>query len=303
MNYDIIFPFYRDFEYLEKSLMQISKQSILPKNLIFIDDGNNFHNLKELLFNNLNDKINLIYIQNFTNKGSNESINKGLKKIISPYFYINAADDIIYKNFAEENLKILSENPKYPFVFSNIIINNEKIKKKYFLNYRFLKKKKYISNEVKKIFAKHQFKIYHNTVFFKSDIFLNYNIFKPEYGVRSDMLNLYYISFKYGFLYLDKNISEFTIRSGQQGEQQNDNYLLNELLFIKKMNNFFYKDYIKSNLHYDFSPLAIFHFISNNLYESLTMKWFIRSIKFRLWKKIRFILPNFLLKFLFNIFN
>lgn len=303
MNYDIIFPFYKDFKYLEKSLSLISSQTFLPKNLIFIDDGNKVNKLKKIVLKNLNKKINLIYIENLINIGSNKSINKGLKKIASPFFYINATDDIIYKNFAEESIAILKNNPNYPFVFSNIIINNEKIKKKYILNYSFLKKIKYSSQEVKKIFNKHQFKIYHNTVFFKSDIFLKYNIYKPEYGVRCDMLNLYYISFKYGFLYLNKNISEFTVRHGQQGIQQNDKYLLKELIFLKKNKNTFYKDYLKSNLHYDFSPKAFIYFIKNNFNEALSLKWFIRSLKFRLWKKFRFLFPNYLISLFFKLFN
>ncbi len=301
--YDIIYPFYKDFKYLAKSLNFISKQSLLPNNLIFIDDGNKIKHLKKLVLSCMNTDINLIFIENKKNLGTNKSINLGLEKLSSPFFYICAADDILYSNFAEESLKLLNSYQEYPFVFSNIIINNEKNNKKYYLDYPFLKKNKYNVNEVRKIFGKHQFKIYHNTVFFKSSFFLKYNIFKNEYGARCDMLNLYFISFRFGFLYLKKNISEFTIRDGQQGKQQNDKYLLNELLYLKKNNKLFYDQYLKANLHYDFSPLALFKFIKNNLYEALNIKWFLRSIKFRLWKQFRFLLPNFFIRFLFKIFN
>ena len=303
MNYDLIFSFYNDYKYLKGAIISISSQALLPNNLIFIDDGNNDNKLKDFILKNLNEKVNLIYIKNEINIGTIKSINIALEKIKSTFFYICSSDDIIYQNFAKESLEKLNDNPEYPFVFSNIIINNEMNNKKYFIKYSFLKKDKYSNYEVKKIFKQHQFKIYHNTVFFRSNYFLNSHLFKPSYGDRCDMLNLYYISFKHGFLYLDQDLSEFTFRQGQQGRPKNDKYLLNELIFLKKHNHLFYRNYIDCCLHYDFSPFAIYFFLKFKLYEVISLKWIVRSVKFKIWKKIRFLVPNCLLTFLFNILN
>ena len=303
LSYDVILPFYNDYKYLKRSLSLLSSQILLPNNLIFIDDGNNDNNLKKYIINNLNTKINLIYINNITNIGSTESINLGLKKVLSNFFFIYATDDIIYKNFAIENINVLKKHPNHPFAFSNIVINNEIKNKKFYIEYSFLKKKNFNKDEVKTIFKNHQFKIYHNTVFFKTDYFLRNNIYKKDYGVRCDMLNLYFLSFNYGFIFINKNLSEFTVRKGQQGVIKDDQYLFNELIYIKKNQKKFYKNYIKNYLHYDFSPMAIFLFLNNKLYEVISLKWFIRSIKFRIWKKIRFLIPSFMLNLIFKLFN
>ena len=84
--YDIIYPFYKDFKYLAKSLNFISKQSLLPNNLIFIDDGNKIKHLKKLVLSCMNTDINLIFIENKKNLGTNKSINLGLEKLSSPFF-------------------------------------------------------------------------------------------------------------------------------------------------------------------------------------------------------------------------
>ena len=124
-----------------------------------------------------------------------------------------------------------------------------------------------------------------------------------KYGDRCDMLNLYYLSFKHGFVYLDEFLSEFTIRKGQIGIMKNDQYLYDELIFLKKTKYDFYKKYIAAKLHYDFSILILPTFIKNKNYSEISLNWVFRSLKFRIWKFIRFLLPDKFLDFLFNLFK
>ena len=124
LNYDLILPFYKDNKYLSRCLTNINNQSLLPLNLIFIDDGNNEKNLKNKITKNLNNKIKIIYIEKKKNEGVNNAVNDAFKKIKSEFFYICATDDIIHFNFTFRSLKILSQHPTSAFVFSNICINS-----------------------------------------------------------------------------------------------------------------------------------------------------------------------------------
>ena len=62
ISYDIIFPFYKDHKYLKRAIISVNNQSLIPKNLVFIDDGNKDPNLKNLVTSFLSKKINLIFI-------------------------------------------------------------------------------------------------------------------------------------------------------------------------------------------------------------------------------------------------
>jgi hypothetical protein len=303
-GYDIIFNFYKDYDYIKSCIKNINNQSILANNLIFTDDGNNDHNLENLIRKTLNKKIKLLFIKNSKYIGPEKSSENALKKISSKFFFLIAADDRIYKNFAEENIAILNKCPNAPFVFSNLVINNHINKKIYNINYYFLKKKNfYNKKEAKNFFEKHQFKIYHNTVVFNSKICQKNNLLKIIYGRRSDMLNLLYLASKFGFAYLNKNLSDFSFRKGQYGKIMSDDYLIKELLILKKYQRKFYNFFIETNMHFDLSTFSIPKLIKNNLIETINLTWFVRSIKFFLWKKLRFIFPEKSLNILFKIFN
>jgi glycosyltransferase involved in cell wall biosynthesis len=123
-GYDIIFNFYNDYNYLQSCIENINNQTILANKLIFTDDGNKDRNLQNLIRKTLNKKIKLFFIKNSKNIGPEKSSQNALKKISSKFFFLIAADDRIYKKFAEEGIKILNKNPNAPFVFSNLVINN-----------------------------------------------------------------------------------------------------------------------------------------------------------------------------------
>jgi len=302
-NIDIIWPFYKDYKFLDVSISYLNKQTLKPKRLIFIDDGNKDDNLKKYIRRKLNKDIDFIFINNKKNKGVTDSIELGLKKIKSKYFYIKASDDIIYDNFFEINVRFLENYKDTAYTFSNIKINNLKNKKKYFIKFQFINKSYVNSKNIGKIYNNYQFKVYHNTVVFNSKKFLESNIFKKEYGRRVDMLNLQYLSMKHGFCFLNKTVSEFTVRENQAGAFPISNdYLINELKFLKKKQKKFYKFFLKNNLHYELSIFSI-HKILKNFDNAISIKYILRSIKFKLWKFLRFYLNPKLLNFLFKVFN
>lgn len=302
-NYDILFNFYKDYKFLKTCLANINKQSILAKKLIFTDDGNNNPNLKRFIRKNLNKKIKLIYIRNKKNLGPEKCTERATRYISSKFFYNQSADDLHFSDFAKYSIEALGKYPKAPYVFSNLLINNLNNKKKYKLKYFFLKKNYFNNKEIKKILKNKQFKIYHNTVMFNSKIYLKDNIQKKKYGPRSDMLNLYYLASKYGFVYINKDLSAFTFRKNQYGKILSDTSLIKELLFLKNKKIKFYKFLSDCNLHFDISIFSIKKLYENKLQDLVTISWFLRSIKFWIWKKIRFFVPAKILQVAFKFFS
>ena len=300
---DVIWPYYKDKKFLNNSISFINKQTLQPKRLIFIDDANNDGLLKKQIRKKLNHNIEFVYVKNKTNYGVTKSVSIGIKYVKSKYLYIQSTDDIIYKNFLETNIRMLEKNINAAYVFSNILINNLDNKKKYFINFSFLKEGHITKDKVGEIYSDYQFKVYHNTVVFNSSKILKSNIFNDLYGRRADMLNLQYLSMRYGFCYLDKAISEFTVRKGQVSSTiLSDDYLIKELKYLKWMKRKFYNFIIKNNLYYEISPFTIVKFKSDfgNL---LTIKYLSRAIKFKIWKLFRFYINPRILNILFKIFN
>ena len=302
-NYDILFNFYNDYKFLKKCLTNINNQSILARKLIFTDDGNNNPNLKKFIRKNLNKKIILIYIRNKKNLGPEKCTERASKYISSKFFYNQSADDLHFSDFAKYSIEALDKYPKAPYVFSNLLINNLNNNKNYKLKYFFLKKNYFNKEEIKKILKNKQFKIYHNTVMFNSKIYLKDNIQKKKYGPRSDMINLFYLASKYGFVYINKDLSAFTFRKGQYGKILADISLIKELLLLKNKKIKFYKFLCDCNLHFDISIFSIKKLYDNKLQDLVTISWFLRSIKFWIWKKIRFFLPAKILQVAFKFFS
>lgn len=303
IEYDIIFPFYRDYKFLNDQLKQINNQTILPKNLIFIDDGNKDANLQKFIKKFLKKEIILIFISFSKNNGVYFGINEGVKRIKSKFFRINSADDIFYPKLAEKSLALLNNYPDRNFVFSNNISNFIEKDKKIKIKFSFLKKENYSKYDCKLIFQKYQFKIYHNTIFYRTSYFLENNLFKEELGPRRDFFNIIFFSLETGFCYLDDFLSEFSIRSGQLNKLYDNKFLYEELINIEKNFPKLYTYYVNSNMHFDFNPLASFIFLKNQKYDLLSVKWLLRSVKFQLWKTFREFLPSKLTQKIFALIN
>ena len=301
---DVVWPYYKDGKFLDASIRHLNNQTLQPHRLIFIDDNNERHQeLKKHIRKKLNKNIKFNFIRNKKNYGVTKSVSIGIKQAKSKYLYIQSTDDLIYKDFLELNVNVLENNKNAAYVFSNIRINNLDNKKKYHINFSFIKESYIKKSDIDYLYSNYLFKIYHNTVVFNSKKILKLNIFKDEYGRRADMLNLQYLSMRYGFCYLNKTISEFTIRKDQISSAiLSNDYLIDELKYLKKKENKFYNFIIKNNLYYEISLMALIKFKSTfgNL---VTIQYLSRAIKFKLWKLSRFYINPKILNLLFKILN
>ena len=302
LHYDVIFPFYKDYKYLDKSIKSLNLQKLLPINLIFIDDEGIDKTLKKNLLSKLNKKIHLKFIRHSKNRGTIASLNTGFKYIESEYFFIMSADDIYYKNLALKSLELIDQYPQASFVVSNPIMNFTDLNKKRMISYNFLKKKFYNETESKILLKKFSVKFYHNTVFYRSSIFLKKNLFKEDLGPRNDFYNLVFLSSLNGFCYLNENLGEFTIRKNQTNKYHSDNFLFNEIKYIKKEYPFLYQLCKDTNLFFDISPIGLI-FIDSEIKNLRSLSLFKKSILFYFWKKFRIFVPSNILNKIYNYLN
>lgn len=303
LDYDIIFPFYNDFNFLKRSLESINKQTLLPKNLIFIDDGNNKQNLQSDVSNLLLSKINLIFISFKKNKGNILGVSEGFKYVKNKFFFIMASDDIYYENLALNSLTKLCKYEKAGFVFSNIISNYSDLGTKKKIKFLFLKKDIYDPEESRSILKYKKLKIYHNTVFYRTNYFKKNNYFKKSIGPRCDFFNLIFFASNYGFAYVDEYLSEFTIRKGQINKYYDDEYLINEIKLIHKEFFELYSLTKSLDMFFDLSPFSLLSIWKTNIKDIFSLNLLKKSIYFYIWKKLRKFFPDFIIQFFYKLIN
>lgn len=303
LDYDIIFPFYNDFNFLKRSLESINKQTLLPKNLIFIDDGNNKQNLQSDVSNLLLSKINLIFISFKKNKGNILGVSEGFKYVKNKFFFIMASDDIYYENLALNSLTKLCKYEQAGFVFSNIISNYSDLGTKKKIKFLFLKKDIYDPEESRSILKYKKLKIYHNTVFYRTNYFKKNNYFKKSIGPRCDFFNLIFFASNYGFAYVDEYLSEFTIRKGQINKYYDDEYLINEIKLIHKEFFELYSLTKSLDMFFDLSPFSLLSIWKTNIKDIFSLNLLKKSIYFYIWKKLRKFFPDFIIQFFYKLIN
>ncbi len=106
----VILPNYNHGHLLQTACKAIFSQSLLPQEVIIIDDGSTDHSIetiRELQKNHPNIQL----IQNKENLGPIPTINKGIEKAKGKYLAFCSADDYILPGFFEKALTLFKENP------------------------------------------------------------------------------------------------------------------------------------------------------------------------------------------------
>lgn len=100
-----IMPLYNYAEYLDEALKSVFSQSILPDEVIVVDDCST-DNPKPII-----DKYpSVIYIKHDKNRGLSASRNTGIKHAKSKYCFSFDSDDIMRPDCIKEHLKLADEN-------------------------------------------------------------------------------------------------------------------------------------------------------------------------------------------------
>lgn len=124
-DYSVLLPYYKKRMSLLKALKSVLEQTVLPTEIILIEDSYEKIFDKEYFLKNLDFKnINLKFFKNNKNIGLAKSLNFGLKKTETNLIFRIDDDDLYLKNHAEIYLKEFYKNSDY-------LIYSQEIKKKF----------------------------------------------------------------------------------------------------------------------------------------------------------------------------
>lgn len=124
-DYSVLLPYYKKRMSLLKALKSVLEQTVLPTEIILIEDSYEKIFDKEYFLKNLDFKnVNLKFFKNNKNIGLAKSLNFGLKKTETNLIFRIDDDDLYLKNHAETYLKEFYKNSDY-------LIYSQEIKKKF----------------------------------------------------------------------------------------------------------------------------------------------------------------------------
>lgn len=94
----IIIPAYNVENYIDESIQSVLNQTILPDEIIIINDGSTDKTFDKLKNYSLNDLVTVVHTHNM---GQGLARNKGIELSKSEYIYFFDSDDLLEKNFIE----------------------------------------------------------------------------------------------------------------------------------------------------------------------------------------------------------
>jgi teichuronic acid biosynthesis glycosyltransferase TuaG len=113
-NVSVIIPCYNAADVIERALDSVLTQSVLPKEIILIDDASNDGTSSELSrLKGLHHDVTITVITNKSNLGPGFSRNEGWSRASSEWIAFLDADDAWDPNKLEEQLKLADKNPDF----------------------------------------------------------------------------------------------------------------------------------------------------------------------------------------------
>jgi glycosyltransferase involved in cell wall biosynthesis len=115
----VVIPCYMSEKFIEDTLISILKQSILPNEVIIVDDGSKDHTIEVVNnFSILHPELNISIFTN-THKGPGAARNTGIKNSTSKWIAFLDSDDLWERYKIESVTKFIKNNPQINFVCHN----------------------------------------------------------------------------------------------------------------------------------------------------------------------------------------
>ena len=286
-DYDCVVAFYKFHKYLNRGIRNIFNQTLKPKNIIFVNDGDLSLKKKDVEIIFQNSEINLIYIDLKKNLGAVGATKIGINYVKSKYFRTSALDDIMHKQLAEKSINLIKQYPDSGMVFSDPGFFLDNRSKDVNIKLKLSNDLIYFDRlETRKILLQRNFKPHSPTIFFNTKKFMISNLFDKKYGYMADLLTNWKIMIEYGCNYIPENLAYSTIHEDQWSKKQSNKYDIKFHEFIlddlKLNHQFFYKKLYQLNLYYDF-PLRFVIKLKKQHNKFIKFKIIIRTIKYNIW--------------------
>lgn len=220
----LIIPVYNAEEYLNRCINSILNQSYKNFEAIFVNDGSKDKSLE--ILNSYSQSDSRIKIINQKNMGLTGARNTALKIISGKYLMFIDSDDIIKKNYIEENIKVMN---KYNcdltiFNFNRILLDNSEKPIKVFDGYEIAEDKNIIEIAKRHILEKQLYEYVWNKMYVV-DIIKKNNIHFQLRMFEDMFFNIDYLDKANTVYYLDKHLYQYYIREGSLITQKIDNVL------------------------------------------------------------------------------
>lgn len=107
----VIMPNYNHAQYLSRALDAILRQSVLPKEVIVVDDASTDDSVS--VVERIARRHPLVrLVRNDRNRGVSETTNRGVGLSAARYFLSTAADDLILPGFIQKSMDLLTRHPE-----------------------------------------------------------------------------------------------------------------------------------------------------------------------------------------------
>jgi len=226
----IIMANYNYGHYISEALEAILTQSLMPLELIIVDDGSTDNSVDIIeRFMGKHDIIKLI--RNEKNMGGVFSVNSALDIATGDYVYSAASDDKVLPGFIEKSMAILEKYPQASLCCSDLKV---KIGDKYIKKYLYLSKEpKYFSpDESVRLFLREPFTpIISHTTIIKRSVLLEVGGWLPKHKWSCDTFAHHVAVFRYGFCYIPEVLAVMRSHAEQYGASRaNKSQLEQELI-------------------------------------------------------------------------
>ncbi len=293
----IVMPNYNHSHFLEGAIRQHLSQTILPLEIIVIDDGSTDNSVK--IISNMAEEYPLIrplFLKK--NQGVNEANNKGLNMAQGDYVFFSAADDIVNCDFLERSLEVLSRSPQAAFSFCNpaeyILKSKQKLPYPLYLSPH---PRYFPPEEVISLLKKRFFTFPSNTVLFKKQYLQQLGGFLPSLERGSDWFACFSLALRYGVCYIPDVLAWFCIRENSYSavglrsstKQRATHYKIIDLLTKDK--DLLHK-FKRAGILYEYSWRSLFWILFHkNSREMTSFTTFKRLLIRSLWGQLRPYVP------------
>jgi len=127
-NVSIVAANYNNGRYLDDFIQSIFASTILPMELILIDDGSNDNSVEIIKKYKNHDWIKIILFTE--NKGFTVALNTGIEKASGKYIMRADPDDVFIPNRIETQFNYMEDNPHIDVLGSNVIYFRDDLEKK-----------------------------------------------------------------------------------------------------------------------------------------------------------------------------
>lgn len=214
-NVSIVTANYNNGKYLKDFIGSVIKSSVLPKELIIIDDGSTDDSIKILEDYSKLEYLKIIKFDK--NRGFCNALNEGIKNASADYIMRVDPDDIILVNRIKTQFEFLEKNKEIDVVGSNVIYFHNDTKKEVF-------RSNFPTNHsgIKTTFIRGEHGVQHPSTMIRAKVMKQYN-YKQE-NFKAEDYEIFALMIKDGhqFANIDEPLTKMRIHG--QSVSSNINY-------------------------------------------------------------------------------